>query len=93
VRELQNVIARAVILSPEPALRLALDERPRRRPADGSPARICTLEEVGRAHILRVRRATHGVIGGPHGTAARLGLKHTTVRYHMEKLGISRQPS
>jgi formate hydrogenlyase transcriptional activator len=90
VRELQNVIERAVILSPGPAFRLAPDELPRSRPAEGPPARVGTLEEVEREHILRVLRETHGVIGGPQGAAARLGLRRTTLLYRMEKLGISR---
>jgi formate hydrogenlyase transcriptional activator len=93
VRELQNVIERAVILSPGPALRLVLDELPRRRPASGSPASVRTLEEVEREHILRVLQDTHGVIGGPHGAAVRLGLRRTTLLYRLEKFGISRQPS
>jgi formate hydrogenlyase transcriptional activator len=93
VRELQNVIERAVILSPGPALRLTPDELPRSRPAPGSPARVRTLEEVEREHILRVLQDTQGVIGGPHGAAVRLGLRRTTLLYRLEKLGISRQPS
>ena len=93
VRELQNVIERAVILSPGPALRLTPDALPRSRPAEGSPSLVRTLEEVEREHILRVLRETHGVIGGPHGAATRLGLRRTTLLYRLEKLGISRQPS
>jgi formate hydrogenlyase transcriptional activator len=93
VRELQNAIERAVILSPGPALRLTPDELPRSRPAPGSPARVRTLEEVEREHILRVLQDTQGVIGGPHGAAVRLGLRRTTLLYRLEKLGISRQPS
>jgi len=93
VRELQNVIERAVILSPGPTLRVALDELPRNRPATGSLARVRTLEEVEREHILRVVQDTHGVIGGSHGAAARLGLRRTTLLYRMEKLGIARLPS
>jgi formate hydrogenlyase transcriptional activator len=92
VRELQNVVERAVILSPGPILRLALDELTRRRPTEGSLAPVRTLEEVEREHILRVLRETHGVIGGPQGAAARVGLRRTTLLYRMEKLGISRQP-
>jgi formate hydrogenlyase transcriptional activator len=92
VRELQNVVERAVILSPGPVLRLPLDELPRRRPTEGSLARVRTLEEVEREHILRVLRETNGVIGGPQGAATRLGLRRTTLLYRMEKLGISRQP-
>src|SRR5262245_14215938 len=85
VRELQNVVERAVILSPGPVLRLALDELPRRQPPEGSLAPVRTLEEVEREHILRVLRETHGVIGGPHGAATRLGLRRTTLLYRMEK--------
>jgi formate hydrogenlyase transcriptional activator len=92
VRELQNVIERAVILSPGPTLRLALDELPRSRPDKESPALVRTLEEVEREHMVRVLREANWVVGGPHGAAARLGLRRTTLLYRMEKLGISRQP-
>jgi formate hydrogenlyase transcriptional activator len=91
VRELQHVIERAVILSPGPTLRLALDELPRRRPVPEAPALVRTLKEVEREHILRVLRAVNGVVGGPHGAAAHLGLRRTTLLYRMDKLGISRQ--
>ena len=92
VRELQNVVERAVILSPGPVLRLALDELPQRRPTEGSLARVRTLEEVEREHILRVLRETRWVVGGAQGAATRLGLRRTTLLYRLEKLGISRQP-
>jgi formate hydrogenlyase transcriptional activator len=92
VRELQHVIERAVILSPGPTLRLALDERPRGRPATESPAMVRTLAEVEREHIVGVLREANGMVGGPQGAAARLGLRRTTLLYRMEKLGISRQP-
>src|SRR5206468_2347490 len=93
VRELQHIIERAVILSPGPVLRLVLDERPRSQPAPGSPARVRTLEAVEREHILRVLQDTKWVVGGPHGAAARLGLRRTTLLYRLERLGIVRQPS
>jgi formate hydrogenlyase transcriptional activator len=93
VRELQNVIERAVILSPGMALHLALDELPQSRPTRESPARVCTLAEVEREHILQVLRETHGVIGGPRGAATRLGIRRTTLIYRMEKLGIPRRPA
>jgi formate hydrogenlyase transcriptional activator len=92
VRELQNVIERAVILSPGPVLQLAWGALAPQRPAPGAPARVRTLEEVEREHILRVLQDVKGVVGGPHGAAARLGLRRTTLLYRMEKLGISRQP-
>lgn len=93
MRELQNVIERAVILSPGPILCLALDELQRGQSATASPVRVCTLEEVERKHILRVLKQAKGVIGGPHGAAVQLGLRRTTLLYRMEKLGISRQSS
>jgi formate hydrogenlyase transcriptional activator len=49
------------------------------------------LEAAEREHILRVLRETNWVIGGPSGTAARLGMKRTTLQSKMQKLGISRQ--
>jgi formate hydrogenlyase transcriptional activator len=92
VRELQNVIERAVILSPGPVLQLAWGALAPQRPAPGAPARGWMLEEVEREHILRVLQDTNGVVGGPNGAAARLGLRRTTLLYRLEKLGISRQP-
>ncbi len=91
VRQLQNVIERAVILSPGPVLRLPLAELT--PPVHGVPTQGRTLEDVEREHILKTLRETHWVVGGPQGAAARLGLKRTTLIYKMEKLGISRQPS
>ena len=49
-----------------------------------------TLDDAIRAHILNAPRATNGVRGGPHGAAARLGVKRTTLAARMEKLGIGR---
>jgi formate hydrogenlyase transcriptional activator len=62
----------------------------RSRAVTEAPASGWTLAEVERAHILRVLRDTHGMIGGPHGAAARLHLRRTTLLYRREKLGISR---
>jgi formate hydrogenlyase transcriptional activator len=92
VRELQNVIERAVILSPGTILQLAWGALAPQQPAPGAPARGRTLEEVEREHIRRVLQDTNGVVGGPNGAAARLGLRRTTLLYRMKKLGISRQP-
>jgi formate hydrogenlyase transcriptional activator len=52
-----------------------------------------TLEEDERAHIIQVVRGTHGVIGGPQGAAARLGVRRTSLIYRMEKLGIPGRPA
>jgi len=90
VRELENLIERAVILSRGPVLYVPLTEL--RPMAEGEPVpNSATLEAAEREHILRVLRGTQGVIGGPHGAAARLGLKRTTLNSKMRKLGITRQ--
>lgn len=62
MRELQNVIERVIILLPGPTLRLALDELQPNRPGPGSRARVRTLEEVERRHILQVLRNTNWVM-------------------------------
>jgi formate hydrogenlyase transcriptional activator len=92
IRELQNVIERAVILSKGPQLAVALsDLKPRggdAKPAEGP----ITLEEMERRHILSVLEQTNWVFGGPKGAAARLGIKRPTLQFRMQKLGISRPP-
>ena len=93
VRELQNVIERAVILTPDTVLRLPPAEWQRSRAVRDAPSNLQTLEEVERAHILQVLRDTHGVIGGPQGAAARLGVRRTSLIYRLEKLGIPRRPA
>jgi formate hydrogenlyase transcriptional activator len=97
VRELQHVIERAVILSANGSL---CPQVPARRPgvvrrASPVPTMSETLDDAMRAHILDALRATNWVVAGPHGAAARLGLKRTTLISRMEKLGIVRplQPS
>jgi DNA-binding NtrC family response regulator len=89
IRQLQNVIERAVILSPGPVLHRPLAELA--PPVRAMPSRGKTLEDVEREHILKTLRETHGVVGGPQGVAACLGVKRTTLIYKMERLGISRQ--
>ena len=88
VRELENIIERAVILSPGPVLRVPLAEL---NPQGDQGASPDTLEDAEREHILRVLREARGIIGGPHGAAARLGLKRTTLNSKMRKLGITRE--
>jgi formate hydrogenlyase transcriptional activator len=89
VRELENLIERAVILSPGDVLRMPLGEL---KAAPGTESRgKSTLETVEREHILQVLRETGGVIGGPHGAAARLGLPRTTLNAKLRKLGIYRK--
>jgi len=92
VRELQNVIERAVILSSNGVLCPLVPERISGiRSASPVSPRSATLDDAMRAHILEALRATNGVLGGPHGAAARLGMKRTTLASRMEKLGIVRQ--
>jgi len=88
VRELENLIERAVILSRGPALHVPLPED--RLSGEGPRASSVTLEAAEREHILRTLRETNWVIAGPHGAAARLGMKRTTLQSRMAKLGISR---
>jgi formate hydrogenlyase transcriptional activator len=90
VRELQNAIERSVILSSDAVLYcspVAELERVDRN----APAEVRTLEQAEREHILRTLGETDWVIGGPHGAAARLAVRRTTLLYKMRRLGISRE--
>jgi formate hydrogenlyase transcriptional activator len=91
IRELENIIERAVILSPGPVLRIPLAELVVDEGESGDGDASGTLEDAERDHILRVLRETRGIIGGPNGAAARLGLKRTTLNSKMRKLGITRE--
>jgi formate hydrogenlyase transcriptional activator len=94
VRELENLIERAVILARDNVLQvdfLELNALSSKKPISGR--RGGTLEDVERQFILQVLDETNGRIGGRGGAAVKLGLKRTTLISKMEKLGISRQPS
>ena len=84
VRELENLIERAVILTRGASLEIPLAEL-RAAPETGTPV---TLHDAERDHIRRVLEQAHGVVGGPNGAAARLGMKRTTLQSKMKKLGI-----
>jgi formate hydrogenlyase transcriptional activator len=107
IRELQNLMERAVILSPGPVLKVplaGLQNRPARAEppnrasfSNGSstridtlPAGIGTLEDAERRHITDALNATDWVVGGPHGAAALLGMKRTTLQFRINKLGIAK---
>jgi formate hydrogenlyase transcriptional activator len=90
IRELQNLIERAVILSPGPVLRVPLQDLPARSVAGVDKVRPQTLHEAERAHILEALKETKWVIAGPNGAAARLGMNRSTVQFRMKKLGIVR---
>jgi formate hydrogenlyase transcriptional activator len=93
VRELQNVIERAVILSPSSTLVLPLqDIQPKTHQRVSSAQPASTLRDAERETILRALRESDGVIAGPTGAAARLGLRRTTLQSKMRRLGI-RRPS
>jgi formate hydrogenlyase transcriptional activator len=90
IRELQNVIERAVILSDGPILKVPLSELTRDTTNRDSDSWGTTLEEVERRHILSVLKDANWVFSGPHGAAARLGIKRSTLQFRIKKLGISR---
>jgi transcriptional regulator with GAF, ATPase, and Fis domain len=97
VRELQNVIERALILSSGSTLRLqeAFRAPTRAEPAPTAEVRPGgdSLHEAERAHIERVLERSHWRIEGRRQAAERLGLKPSTLRYRMKKLGIRRPPA
>ena len=87
IRELQNLIERAVILTPGSVLQIQINELQPSTPITSTTAN--TLEDMKREHILETLQETGGIVGGRHGAALRLGLKRTTLLSKMEKLGIS----
>jgi formate hydrogenlyase transcriptional activator len=88
IRELQNLIERAVILSPGPVLTIPLEVL---RTAAPQPSRTSgTLEDTERQRILQVLEETNWVLSGPNGAASKLGLKRPTLQFRMKKLGITR---
>ena len=89
IRELQNLIERAVILSNDGVLPNPLPATVSQALAV-STAATTTLRESERALILQTLEEVRWVIGGPKGAAAKLGLKRTTLIHKMQKLGISR---
>jgi formate hydrogenlyase transcriptional activator len=109
IRELQNVIERAVIVSVEPILRLDRDLTPvagaktvenhgtpgphSHAIAPESAALLPTLNEVERTHILAALHKTGGKIEGANGAAKILDLHPNTLRHRMQKLGIRTTPS
>jgi formate hydrogenlyase transcriptional activator len=90
IRELQNVIERAVILSRGPALGVPASAFRQRTQTRADPPEVGTYQDGERDLILRALRESQGVISGPKGAAARLGIKRTTLNSKMRKLGIVR---
>jgi formate hydrogenlyase transcriptional activator len=104
IRELENFIERAVLLSPGKGLRVPIselkpvaiaasagnDSAPISASPTSSTVSISTLEDAERQHILRALRQTEWRIAGPKGAAAILGMKRTTLQARMRKLGVRR---
>jgi formate hydrogenlyase transcriptional activator len=100
IRELQNVIERAVIISTGPAL--SVDVSDLKFPKAGSPAENPSspkstngvlhdvLQETERQQILKALKQSNWVVAGPNGAAAHLGMNRSTLQVRMRKLGISR---
>jgi formate hydrogenlyase transcriptional activator len=91
IRELENVIERAVILTQGSELRVPLKEL--KRPSIAGTSSRTTFEDAERQAIIEALKATAGKISGPGGAAERLGLKRTTLQNKMRKLGVARLPA
>jgi len=90
IRELENFLERAVILTKGPVLYVPLAELEMDSQDESAVSENPSLEAAERDHILRVLRESQGQIGGDDGAAARLGLKRTTLNSKLKKLGIER---
>jgi formate hydrogenlyase transcriptional activator len=100
VRELQNVIERGVVMTAGRVL--SRDTTRSLDPTDAHPhgassvpvpivlktAHIRTLVDAERAHITATLHETNGIVGGPRGAAAQLGVPRTTLIGRMQRLGI-----
>ncbi len=100
IRELQNVVERAVIISTGPSLRMDVGDL--KFPKAGLPARKLAspkptngalndvLEETERQQILKALKQSNWVVAGPNGAAAHLGMKRSTLQLRIHKLRIAR---
>lgn len=107
VRELEHLIERSVIISRGSVLQVPVEPPSNFFPVSATESPLvplpapgaltpaipggASLEDMERTHILSVLKEAKGVVGGPHGAAARLGLKRTTLLSKMKRLGIVRQ--
>lgn len=89
IRELENLIERAVILST--SRKLNIDQLIPKTEKKHNNEKVLTLEEMEREYILKILEMTSWKISGNNGAATLLGLKRTTLNYRMNKLGISYQ--
>jgi len=92
IRELQNVIERAMILSRGTHLEIPLSELQKFSEAARTHPEAASLRGIEREHILSVLRESNWIIGGTTGAAARLDLPRTTLHSKIRQLGIARPP-
>ena len=90
IRELQNLIERAVILSHGPVLQVPLQDLDNRTSPRRDNGKDQTLEAAERAHILAILKETRWVLAGSRGAAVRLGINRSTLQFRLKKLGIVR---
>jgi formate hydrogenlyase transcriptional activator len=96
IRELENIVQHALILSSAPVLSVGVDvlrattQTAGRAPPAGAVAGRIDLDSVQREHILATLKQTEWVVEGERGAAVKLGMKPATLRHRMKKLGISR---
>lgn len=90
IRELENFIERAVILTRGQVLQAPLGELEMVQQEETTEI-SSDLRTAERDHIIRVLRETNGMIGGPEGAAERLGLKRTTLNSKLKKLGVAKR--
>src|SRR5438309_2137811 len=91
IRELQNLIERAVILSHGPVLQVPLQDLDNCAAPRRDDDKDQTLEAAERAHILAILKETRWVLGGVRGAAVRLGMNRSTLQFRLKKLGIVRR--
>jgi formate hydrogenlyase transcriptional activator len=90
IRELQNLIERAVILSRGSVLEVPLADLDSRTTPGQVNGKHQTLEDAERVHILATLKETRWVLSGPSGAAIRLGMNRSTLQFRLKKLGIVR---
>src|SRR6202008_4156164 len=81
IRELQNLIERAVILSHGPVLQISLHDLDNRTAPRRDNSNDQTLEAAERAHILTILKDTRCLLAGPRGAAAPLGINRSTLQF------------
>ncbi len=104
IRELQNVIERAVILTKGPVLNIPSDDlrvsngnslamaaaasANAATPSGSSHNMRAVLDDAERQQIIAALEQTNWIVAGPNGAASRLGIKRSTLQSRMQKLGI-----